>query len=63
MLKDVETSVGLVDRYQLLQDELGQLVSYINETRDTLGGLHSELPGASDALTEVVRATETAANN
>lgn len=50
----------LVQKYSSLQTELHALVDYINETRNTLGGLHSELPAASDALASVTEATEKA---
>ena len=58
-----DVGLGLIKKYETLQSELSGLVSYINDTRRTLGGLHQELPAASDALAEVTRATETAAHN
>ncbi len=63
MSPNAEVGLGLVDRYRELQVELAGLVQYINETRRTLDGLHSRLPAASDALSEVTRVTEIAAHN
>lgn len=63
MSPDTDVGLGLVGKYEVLQSELTALIRYINETRRTLGGLHSELPAASDALSEVTRVTETAAHN
>ena len=58
-----DIGLGLVQRYQVLQGELASLINYINDTRRMLGGLHDELPAATDALAEVTRVTETAAHN
>ncbi len=63
MPSDSEIGLGLVERYSVLQTELTGLINYINDTRRMLGGLHSELPAASDALAEVTKVTETAAHN
>ena len=63
MPSDTEIGLGLVQRYKVLQTELTGLINYIEDTRKTLGGLHNELPAASDALAEVTKVTETAAHN
>ena len=63
MPSDSEIGLGLVERYSVLQTELTGLINYINDARRMLGGLHSELPAASDALAEVTKVTETAAHN
>lgn len=63
MKTDVDYARGLVDRYRSLQEELASLVGYINETRETLGGLHHALPAASDALSAVTETTEKATHN
>ena len=63
MPSESEIGLGMVTRFKFLQTELTGLINYIEDTRNTLGGLHSELPAASDALAEVTRATETAAHN
>ena len=63
MPSEMGIGLGLVEKYQGLQGELTGLVNYINDTRHMLGGLHGELPAASDALSEVTRVTETAAHN
>ena len=63
MASESKLGLGLVQKYSVLQTELAGLVQYIDDTRNMLGGLHSELPAASDALAEVTKTTETAAHN
>jgi len=57
------SSVDLLTKYVNLQEELSSLVSYIDDTRQTLGGVQEKLPSASDALSGVVKATEKATHN
>ncbi|NJK88853.1 MAG: hypothetical protein HC923_05240 [Myxococcales bacterium] len=48
----------LLTKYMNLQDELGSLVSYIDDTRRALGGVSESLPSASDALLGITQATD-----
>lgn len=57
------SSVDLLSKYINLQDELGSLAAFIDETRHTLGGVQEKLPTASDALAGVTQATEKATHN
>lgn len=57
------SSVDLLSKYVNLQEELSSLASFIDDTRHTLGGVQEKLPTASDALSGVTQATETATHN
>lgn len=57
------SSVDLLSKYLHLREELSSLATYIDETRQTLGGVKDKLPSASDALTGVTQATEKATHN
>ncbi|MEM1026242.1 MAG: protein phosphatase CheZ [Myxococcota bacterium] len=54
------SSTDIVSKYMSLQEELGSLASFIDDTRRTLGGVQEQLPSASDTLTGVTKATERA---
>ncbi len=53
----------LVSKYTSVEEELTSLLGFIGDTRDTLGGLHAELPAATDALASITKATEKATHN
>jgi chemotaxis protein CheZ len=63
MTMESDQDSGLVMRHRQLLEELAGLVDYIEETRRTLGGMHSQLPAASDALSAVTATTEKATHN
>jgi chemotaxis regulatin CheY-phosphate phosphatase CheZ len=63
-MKQSELSrIDIVSKYMSLQEELTSLAVFIDETRKTLGGVHEQLPSASDALSGVTKATEKATHN